>query len=537
MVLIPLVCLAVCVLLGILGFIVAGIATMACVVPIGFFSPPEHSSFTGPIQRDAVALTRLTVVQSVLLPVLLFWAAHLFRDWSRRDTGALYKRLSPSRLLVFRLVFLGLLAVSAAITLGATTRHGAAVLGVVGTLAVSGCLGYLAWTASKRLMPLRGLLGMASPEALVGTVVILGMVMMPAFIGVCLGSSVLTISAYLQWLGPLGWLNDLLLGLGLGHAQNVYPLGTVCLLALVVGHRLNRPTSSWAFRRRLLANYRTPLSRQPEPAPEKRGATGTPSRGDVAGDLRRALSQGGWKSLFRPRWIQERVATWLLLYGVSFLTQLLVVGLVLFLASVEASSGMALKEMQQMCSIMACVVGANVLLMEAYAGLGGYWSDWWAFAQRPVSPGQVWRRLQQQGLRFVPTQVLLAIPFVALTALIAPDYVGTSCLAVAVALWACVALRTTVTAGTCYLAAITHLRQWITSLLMLLGAAAGVALFLGTLASGVAVCVEPTWTPGAKVLALLLQQLVTLLVLGIAWGVWYAVGRSGKATQPLPSVR
>lgn len=513
------VCFGLCGVLFVLGVAAAVVGIVACGPPVLLFAPPEHHPFLSAAERDAVALTRLTALQSIFLPLLFLWAAYCFRNMSRLETPDFYGKPHPARLLGFRLGFGYLLACSTIITLGATIGRGEAVSGVVGTLTVTGCLGWWAWAAAKRLMAAGPPRWLASPGAPVAMIAILGMPLAMVLIPPCFGSAGLTFSQYLPWLGPFGWVNDRLFGLSSGHLENAWPLGLACLLALSWGYWLNRSASTWAFRRRLLTNYRTRVT----PQRASTTATGEPR---LARDLRQALSGGDWKAWLYPHWMKGRVSLFLLLYGLVFLVQLLLAWLVLFLASVtrQAAPGMVFPEARMLGAVFSSVPGWNVVLLEMCALL--LWDPWGLveFARRPVSPGQVWRQSQWQGVRAIPTQVILAIPFVVVTIVVAPAYFRDSCLAVAVALLACLAIRTTFSAGACYIPAVANLRSWLAGTLGLLGMLAGNVLIFGTLASNAAACLHLEWTLGQRALAVLVPQIVTLTALGIAWGIWHAVG-------------
>jgi len=338
---IPVFCVAVCAGLFILGAAVALVAAVLYLLPAMLFAPPEHHRFASLAERDAVALTRLTVLQSAILPLLFLWAAHCFCNSLGLETRAFYEKNRLSRLVGYRLGFLCFLAYSAAVTLGATAGHDAPGYGVMATLTVTGCLGWLAWAAAKRLMAVGRPRWLSSPGALAATLLIL-LLPTPYIIAFSYrsGSAVLAISRHLTWLGPLGWVNDLLLGLSLGHVQNALPLAIGCVVALSLGYQLNRPTSSWAFRRRLLSNYRTRRVSQ------QRATTSRTNEQHVARDLRQALSENVWKPAVYPRWMKGHVASLLALYGMAFLMQLLLACLVLFLGAVErkVGSGFALNE-------------------------------------------------------------------------------------------------------------------------------------------------------------------------------------------------
>lgn len=239
--------------------------------------------------------------------------------------------------------------------------------------------------------------------------------------------------------------------------------------------------------------------------------------------------------MFCPRWAGRRLTFLLVSCGSLFVVQLILAGLVLFLRAVEQNAGMGetLDETRTLCAAMASVAGFNVLLLESLAvgyrdqpGLA-------EFAKRPVSPGQVWRQLQLDGVRLAPVQILLSIPFVVMTIVVAPAYWMTSCLAVALFLLACVAIRTTVSAGPCYCSSVMQLRPWL-AVPLVFGVYAGAFLILGMVGSTFFLFVDPDMTPEVAAARLLLQQVAALAAFGIAWGTWYAVGHSAKEYAELP---
>jgi hypothetical protein len=281
----------------------------------------------------------------------------------------------------------------------------------------------------------------------------------------------------------------------------------------------------------LLSNYRTRVS-------PRRATAGTAAEPQLARDLRQSLSGDGWKSMLCPRWVRSRVTSLLLLGGTVFLLQLGLAGLVLFLESLERQGGpgTTLREKHMLSVLVSCAAGWCVAVMELVAVFFRDRSDLWEFARRPVSPGQLWKQFQLQGTRFIPAQVLLAVPFVALTAAVAPSHTMNSCFAVLVALLACFAVRTALCAGSCYFSSIANLRAWVTFILATVGMGVGFALIGGAAVSGMATCANLDWTPGEKSLALALQQIATLAALGIAWRIWYAVGSRAQERTSCPTV-
>ena len=514
------VCLAVCALLLILAGAVAAVACVLYAPPAILFAPPEHVSFTGLAQRDAVALTRLTVLQSMIVPSLFLWATLCFRNWSGLEAPAFYQKYRSSRLVGYSVAFLCFLGWSVAATIGATIGHGTAFYSIVAALTVTGCLGWLAWTGAKRLMAVRCSHWLSSSETAAATLGLPLLLLLPV-ISALFGPAVFTISRYLQWLGPFGWLNDLLLSLSFGRTLAVLPFGICCVITLALGFWLNSPTSNWAFRRRLLSKYRTRTLRRCV-------TSSTTGEQHFAHDLRQALSRHNWQSILYPRWTRGYVTRLLLLCGTVFAVQLILAGLILFLESVERQTGLgiSLREARSLRVMLSCAPGWNVLLIEAIAISIRDRFGVWEFARRPVSPGQVWKQLQWDGAISAPTQTLLALPSVALVIVVAPAYGMNSCCAVVVALLACVAIRTTLSAGSCYFASITHLKQWTASILLLVGTFGALVLIWGAAASGFAICMNPDWTPGENASTLLLQQVVPLTALAIACGVWCAVGYS-----------
>lgn len=518
LILIPGTCLVVCWLLFILSIAVKVVVIVLPQLPDLAFAAPKDAE---PALRATLAMTRLTVFQTTMLPLLFFWASRCFCSSTGLETRAFYKSYPSSELVAYRIGFLFFLVCSTAISVGATIGHGAGVYGVAASLTVTGCLGWLAWSAGKRLMAIRWP-PCVPQEALAFTICFLFLLLLlPVVINICYGPAVLGISQYLKWLGPCGWVNGLLLGLSCGRTQDLWPLAICCVVSVVSGYRLNAPTASWTFRRQLLSKYRTRASC-------RRVTTSTAIEQHVARDLRQALSGNGWTSILYPRWVRGREAFLLLLCGSVFLLQLTVAGLVLFLETIEneAGSGQTLNEKLMLCALVSSAAGWNVLVMEGLAVCYRDQSGLLDFAKRPVSPGQVWKQLQLDGVKFAPTQVLLATPFVITTTMVAPAYFTNSCFAVTVALLSCIAIRTTWSAGACYFASIMNLRQWIAFILQGLGTLAGGFLILGTVGSALALSLDPDWTPVATAVNLLTQQIAALVALGIAWGTWFALGQA-----------
>lgn len=238
-----------CVAIGGLLFIL-GTATIAAVrllplLPGVFFAAPENHTFANPAQRAAVAMTRLTFLQSVFLPLFFFLASRCFYNLPRLQDGSFYERSASSRLIGYRIVFLCFLACSAAVSVGATIGHGASVCGMAASLTMTGCLGWFAWAIAKRLMAVRWLPWMLSSETALAAFCVFLFLLIPVFINFWFGSPVLRVSRYLEWLGPAGWVNGLLLDLGMGKTQNLWPLGICCIVGVVLGYRLNVPTATW----------------------------------------------------------------------------------------------------------------------------------------------------------------------------------------------------------------------------------------------------------------------------------------------------
>ena len=531
----PVVILTYCLAIGaLLFFLGAAVTLVVCAIrylPELFFAPPEHQSFAGPAQRAAVALTRLTAFESATVPILFLWASRCFCSPSGLETRSFYEKYPPSRLAGYRIAFLCFLACSAAVAVGATIGHGATGYGVAASLTVTGCWGWLAWVAGKRLMAVRwpSRLSSANESAAAFAVLLLLMMLIVTLPAVRLlyGPAVLVVSEHLKWLGPFGWVNDLLQGLSLGQTHNLLPLAVCCAVAVCSGYWLDRPTAGWAFRRRLLSVYRNRET-------SRRATISTPAEPRVAHDLRQAIAGHDWKSwrfILWPRWVKGRATLLFLPCAVAFLLQLILARFVLLLETLEAESGQALDEKWMLCALVSSVAGWNVLLMEASAALFRDQAGLLGFARRPVSPGQLWKQHQLDGLSFAPTQVLFAVPFVALTAAVAPGYSMNSCLAVVVALLTCVAIRTVLSAGSCYFASIIYLRSWIAAVLTLLGTAGAVAeglLIVGAAGISFATHASAGLTSGERALILLLQQIAALTALGIAWGVWRAVGRKSR---------
>lgn len=515
-----------CVALGGLLFILGAVATAAVrlfpLLPGLFFAAPENHTFASSAQRAAVAMTRLTVFQSVMLPVFFFWASLCFCNLPRLQDCSLYERSASSRLIVYRIVFLCFLACSAAVSVGATVGHGADAYGVAASLAVTGCLGWFAWAVGKRLMAVRWPPWILSPHALAGVFLILYFALVPLFMGVWFGPHVLSVSRYLKWLGPAGWVNELLLDLSIGETRNLWPLGICCIAAVVLGYRLNGPTKTWSYRRRLLSIYRTRESFQRAPSRRKR-------EDRVALDLRETLSGRGWRSVLYPQWAEHHLTFLLVSCGSLLLVQLFLVGVVLFLKAVEQEAGMGetLHETRMLCVAMASAAGINVLLMEGFAASYRDQPGLAEFARRPVSPDQVWRQLQLAGVRFALAQILLSIPFVAVTIVVAPAYWMNSCFAVIVALLSCIAIRTALPAGASYYSSVIRLRPWL-AIPLIFGMFAGGFLILGTVVSAFVLCLDPDASVEVVAVRLLLQQVAPLAVFGIAWGIWFAVGHSAK---------
>ena len=515
-------CLAACGFLLVFAIAVIFVACAVRFLPALFFSAPENLSFADPTQRAAVALTRLTVFQSAFLPLLFLWASCCFRNASSLEARSCYKKYSSLSLVGYRIGFFCFLACSVAVAVGATLGHGANCYAAAASLTVMGCVSWLAWTVGKRLMAVRWPPRM-SPAAPAAVACIFLILLYAAVVGLCYGSGVLSISQYLKWLGPLGWVNGLLHGLSHGQTQNLLPLGTFCAVAAYTGYRLDGSTKSWAFRRRLLSIYRSQ-----GPCPHQ--TTTTTGEQQVARDLRQALSGNGWpswRSILYPRWMKGHVTFLFLLVGALFALQLVLAGLVLFLEAVEseAGPGQILNEKLMMYALLSSVCGWAVLLLEGFAACRNQ-ANLLEFSRRPVSPGETWRWVQLDGLRLVPTQVFYAIPFVALAIGLAPEYAMHNCIAVGAALWGCVALRTTLVAGSCYFASIVTLRTWMVASLQTLGVLVGWCLLVGIAGNALVVGTKPDLTPGALAVYLLVQQIATFTALGIACGSWYAVGRS-----------
>jgi hypothetical protein len=211
----------------------------------------------------------------------------------------------------------------------------------------------------------------------------------------------------------------------------------------------------------------------------------------------------------------------------TFLVQLIFAGLVLFLEAVENNAGLhqTLNEKLRLITLVSSVAGWNVLLMEGFAVCDRYQAGLSEFARRPVSPGQVWKQIQLDGLRFVPTQVLYTIPFVVLTTWLAPEFMIRSGVSVAVALFSCFAIRTALCAGSCFFSATNTLQRWVAFSLHGLGLMAGGFFMLWTVGIAFAMGTEPDSTPAAFAVNVLLQQIATWTALGIACGCWHAVGR------------
>ena len=115
----PVVVLGVCVgVCGILVFVGLFGTALARILPLLrdiFFAPPENRSFAGPAEQSAVALTRLTILQSMVLPLLLWWGSQCFRNSSAVRNGVFYKRYPSSAFVFYRGTFLCCLVCSAAV--------------------------------------------------------------------------------------------------------------------------------------------------------------------------------------------------------------------------------------------------------------------------------------------------------------------------------------------------------------------------------------------------------------------------------------
>ncbi len=524
-------CLAACGLLLILGVLSAVlIGLICCFLPKVFFSAPDRVSFVDDSQRAAVALTRLTVFQSVALPLLFLWASQCFRNSVRLEIRDFYKKRDASQLIGYRIGFIGFVVCSAAVSVAATLGHDGSAYGAAASLIVTACLSWLAWAVGERMMAIQWRPNVSSISSPVTTVCILTILLclVPAVAGLCYGPAVLSVSQYLAWLGPLGWVNAQLFGVSHGQTQNLLPLGFFCVVAAYLGYLLDSSTRRWAFRRQLLSIYRT---REPRRDP----LTSVPTdKQQVARELRQVISEGSWptwKTLFCPRWLVGHATSLILTDGAMFALQLIFAGLVLFLESLEDGAGQPLREKLVLCALLSSVGGWNVLLLEGFAACLRDQAVLSEFAKRPVSPGVVWEEIQRDGLRFAPTQVLYSTPFVALTAVMAPEYFVRSCIAVAVALLSCFAIRTALAAGACYAALIANLREWLASWLQTLGMFAGVILLMGIVGSAIAMGTEPDSTLGVLAVNLFTQQITTLTALGLTCACWHAIGRTKQTCK------
>lgn len=502
------------------GLAIATFGVVCMALAMIFIAPPEHHPFINDAQRDAVALTRLTVYQTLAIALAVIYCtirSHTPKELERHE---FFNRRDGLRQLSWSIAIAGLiLCVGSAVVLsGVSWQLPNRLVSIAASVLVAGSISWFAVALCRRAK------GVRTPRlsAQATTFVPLGgLIMLVPLATILYRPVVLEMSVHLAWFGPLGRANAWLYELGNGRFASLLPLGTLCAVLAVGGYCLHRSAGRWSFRRRLLfmaiVVERDRAKRQSK-VPE------TPA---IARDLRDALSsreRWSWRSIVCPRWIQGSWATLLTIAIALLLTQALMIGLGLFLARLEAAyDAGTLPEKLLIFGLASSTAAWSVLSLEVVAACYRDTGKLFTFPVRPVSPWDVWVEIQRDGLAFVPTQILYAIPFVVILALFTRDYMVHGLASVGIALLTCIAIRTFLIAGTCVASVSANLRFWIRHLLEFIVMFGGMFILLGLIGQAVVVPIE------GSLLSVVIRQLVlnafVLFVLAVAAMAWHAGAR------------
>ncbi len=505
------------------AFAVAGMAVVVIgfigwLLTMTFFAPPEHHPFISDAQRSAVALTRLSIYQTVAISLAVIFCgirSHAPKSHERRE---FFNRRRDVRQLIRSIVIAGLILVvgSAAVLSGVSWRLPHRLLSIGTSVLVAGNLGWFAVALCRRAM------GVRVPRLPAQTVTILTlgslfMLIMP-MMTLLYGPIVFDVSQDLARIGPLGRVNSWLYELGEGQFERLLPLVALCAILAAGGYALHRSASRWAFRRRLLS-----LTRVIERDYTKRASdVCTPPK--IARDLRGVLSgraRWSWRSIVFPRWIQGNRVTLLLIPMTLFLLQAVMIALGLFLERLEAANDAGtLPEKLVIFGLASSAAAWSVLSMEVAAAGYREIGKLVTFAARPVSPWDVWLDIQREGMAFVPTQILYSIPFVLTLALFSRDFLVHGSASIGVALLTCIACRTLLVAGICLSSVSANLRFWIRYPLEWILAMGGSLIVFGIGAQAMLVPIE------GSLLSVVVRQLIlnvlALFVLAVAVTAWHA---------------
>ena len=507
--------------------VVAVSAVMVMLLPAVFFSPPEHHQFASQAERAASALTRLTALQLVALPALLLAATYR----SRGTTDPLRRKFYRGRDLVprrgWRVGLAALVICSTAVSVAATLGQPGGLAAAAAAVVAYGCLGWLVLAVARRMTAVRLPGGLCEPSIQVAAVVVPLALLAPA-VSVLYSPSVLHIAGYLSWLGPPGWINAALQQISLGQFQveKLVQLGFLSAAMGYVGYELRRRTKRWSFRRRLLRMYRAErLSRTGSALrPASRQTLAHEVRTEIAGS-----SGPARLTVFVPPWLSGHGKPLALLAAAQFVVQLIFSAMALFLWRLEQAAdvaqGDAVPEKLMAFALTSNVAGWSVLIHEGYFLLVRDAAKLIGFSKRPVSPVEIWWDLHRRGLRTVPMQLLLAIPFLAIPIYLGHEYWNRGLASVGLALAACFAIRTAVSAAACYLSATVVLRPLIAAPLQWLGWVACIGLL------PIVVAPIKNGGPVEPLTSLLMLMLASGLAFGLGWGMWQFVSRPRRALR------
>lgn len=496
-------------------------------LPNIFFSPPKRHRFESHEQRALVGLTRLTTFQTVLIPLILLSASFRFRSRLSLEQRKFHRGRDRVPRLGWRIGLAAVLVCSLAVYVGATFDNWRSLWSAAVAALVFGSLGWLVLGIGRWLTATRLPGSLSHPETQAGTIVILSFLSLMPVPGVLYGPTVLTISQKLQWLGPMGALNRMLLNVHVGHFPSLAFLGLLCIAAGIAGSNLNRRADGWAFRRRLLLRYR---SEEPPHSNIRKIESTIASAQQIARDVRQSLSITDWDSWsrnFGPRWFASKI-TWLVLFGGTMLVfQAACYGLGVLLAPLDEIRVVGPTKMQSsrvlIWSLAASVPGWSIIFLE--------WITIFTrdlpeldFRRRPVSPIEFWRDLEFSGLMSFPMYLLFAMPFVVIPSIMATEYGRLSFVVLSAGLLSCVAIRTASAALILYIVAMERLGVWFQLLL-------APVMFMAT----ALLCAASLWPISLRspvaievVFRCVVMQLATIAAFGLAWGVWFLLSQPNR---------